>query len=374
MHDHPRFKAAAVQAGPIYLDAPRYFDLEATLEKAVGLIEEAGQEGARLIVFPEGWLPCFPYWSLDHTTDRTIFADLWAKLLWSSIEVPSRETAVLGAAAKKANAYVAMGLNERDKRFSSRMYNSVLYLSPSGEILGTHRKICNTVQERFFHTPGDGGENLKAVFETEIGKIGGSLCGEHAQLTLTYHWMMQGIQIHCSLWPGQTRLKTVTDISTRALCFNTGTFGILAATYIPEQDQPKNFYPNSLFSGPQAFSGGSGIVNPLGEYVSGPVYDKETIVYGDIDLSDIDRSRHAVSLTGIYSRWDLLNLHVREESYEPVLPMGTVKALATPSQKTEVADLTARVRQLEEQIGQMSEKANHEAEKELQKKETLISS
>jgi predicted amidohydrolase len=372
MHDHPRFKAAAVQAGPIYRDAPHYFDLEATLEKAVGLIEKAGQEGARLIVFPEGWLPCFPYWSLDHTSDRAIFADIWAKLLWSSIEVPSRETEVLGAAAKKANAYVAMGLNERDKKFSDRMYNSVLYLSPSGEILGTHRKICNTVQERFFHTPGDGGENLKAVFETEIGKIGGSLCGEHAQLLLSYHWMMQGIQTHCSLWPGQTRLKTVTDISTRALCFNTGTFGVLAATYIPEQDQPKNFYSNSLFNGPQAFSGGSGIVNPLGEYIAGPVYDEETIVYGDIDLSDIDRSRHAVSLTGIYSRWDLLNIHVRDSSYEPVLPMEPPEARAALLQEADVEDLAARVRQLEQQISQVSEKTNQEADEEIPSEETLI--
>jgi len=103
-YNFPKYTAAAVQAGSIFRDAPQYFDLKATLEKAVRLIEEAGKEGARLIVFPECWLPCFPYWSLDLTIDRRIFADMWAKLLWSSIEVPSPETEVLGRAAKKANA------------------------------------------------------------------------------------------------------------------------------------------------------------------------------------------------------------------------------------------------------------------------------
>ena len=105
--------------------------------------------------------------------------------------MPGRETEVLGKAAKKANAYVTMGINERDKRFQGRMYNSILYLNQNGEVMGVHRKICNTHGERLFHTPGDGGDNLKTVFETAIGYLGGSICGEHSQLTLIYNWIMQ---------------------------------------------------------------------------------------------------------------------------------------------------------------------------------------
>lgn len=346
-----RFKVAAVQAGSIFRDAPQWFDLEATLAKAIGLIEEAGKKGARLIVFPECWLPCFPYWSLDYT-DRANFVDMWAKYLWSSVEVPSRETEALCSAAKTANAYVAIGINERDKSFNGRMYNSILYLSPRGEILGTHRKICNTVQERFFHTPGDGGDNLKTVFKTEIGKIGGSMCGEHSQLTLAYLWAMQGIQIHCSLWPGRTGLETTTDVSTRALCIATGSFGVLAATYVPEPDRPKNFYRNSVFSVPNGFKGGSGIIRPNGEYLAGPVFDQETIVYGDIDLSDIDKSRHAANISGIYSRWDLININVRQQTYQPVLPMEATPSLAPASEGTR--DLEARVEQLEQRLAAFS--------------------
>jgi predicted amidohydrolase len=358
-HYDLRFKVAAVQAGPILKDAPQWFDLESTLDKAIGLIDEAARKGARLIVFPECWLPCFPYWSLDHG-DRAAFVDMWAKYLWSSVEVPSRETEALCTAAKRANAYVVVGINERDKRFQGRMYNSILYLSPQGEIIGTHRKICNTLQERFFHTPGDGGDNLKTVFKTEIGNIGGSICGEHTQLTLTYLWIMQGIQIHCSLWPGHTGLATITDITTRALCINASTFGVLAATYIPEQDQPKEFYRNSVFSIPKGLKGGSGIVNPAGEYIAGPVYDQEAIVCSDIDLSDVDRSHYAANLSGIYSRWDLININVRQELYEPVATMETSEKALPGSEYNKIRDLEARVMHHEQLIAKVLREAGKE--------------
>ena len=352
-YGYPKFKVAAVQAGPIYRDAPQYFDVEATLDKAIGLIEEAGGQGARLIVFPEGWLPCFPYWSMDHN-ERAAFADMWAKLLWNSVEVPGRETEALCAAAKKANAYVVMGINERDKQLRDRMHNTILYVSPQGEIMGTHRKICITVQERFFHTPGDGGDNLRAVFPTEIGTIGGSICGEHSQLTLVHYWMIQGVQIHCSLWPGHNGMQTAQDIKTRATCLSLGAFGVLAATYIPESDLPKNFYRNSQFSVPHAFAGGSGIINPAGQYVAGPVYDQETIVYGDVDMEEVDRSRYAVSLSGIYSRWDLININVRQESYEPVLPMEAAVTASAANESSEIKQLEARIKQLEQQLNELT--------------------
>ncbi len=317
-----KFKAAAVQAGPVLRDAPDYFDTAATVEKAENLITEAGGNGARLIVFPEGWLPCFPYFSLD-LHDRAAYTDLWTKYLWSSIEVPGPESDALCAAAKSAGLYVAMGINERDKHYQGRMYNSILYIGPGGEILGTHRKICNTSQERLFHTPGDGGENLKTVFTTEIGNIGGSICGEHHQLPLIYNWAMLGLQVHCSLWPGHTSLVGITDISTRGLCVTTKSFGILAAAYIKEENLPKNFYRNSYFSIPGSLRGGSGIVGPSGNYIAGPVYDEETIVYGDIDLAELDRARTSANLTGAYSRWDLFSLNVQPAEYEPLKIMGS---------------------------------------------------
>ncbi len=349
-YEFPKFKAAAVQAASVVKDAPEYFDTQATLSKAVSIINEAGRHGARLIVFPEGWLPCFTYWSFDFS-ERDAFMDIWAKYLWSSIEVPGAETEALCAAAKSADAYIAMGINERDSKYRGRMYNSILYISPRGEIMGTHRKICNTAAERLFHTPGDGGDNLKTVFQTEIGNIGGSICGEHAQMTLTYNWVMQGIQVHCSLWPGYSYLKVNTDIRTRSLCEIAKCFGVLATAYMPEEEKPKNFYRNSLFTIPGSFAGGSGIVNPRGEYIAGPVYDQETIVYGDIDLAQNDLNRYAVNLTGAYSRWDIINVNVREEAYQPIVSMEEAEG-ESPGR---IKELEEQVKQLRQQIAALRE-------------------
>ncbi|KXB04493.1 hypothetical protein AKJ49_02050 [candidate division MSBL1 archaeon SCGC-AAA382A03] len=118
--EYPAFKAAAVQAGPVYRDRPDYFDTEATLEKAVGFIEDAAKEGARLIVFPETFLPGYPYWSLD-LDNGPEWAVTWREYLKHSVEVPGEETELLCEAAKKSNTYLVLGINERglwDKNIS----------------------------------------------------------------------------------------------------------------------------------------------------------------------------------------------------------------------------------------------------------------
>jgi nitrilase len=359
-YNKPKFKVAAVQAGSVYRDAPQWFDLEATLEKATRLIEEAGRREAKLVVFPECFLPAYPYFCFEHGEERA-FGEMWAKLLWSSVEVPGTETEALCAAAKKAGTYVAIGLNERDKKYMGRMYNSILYLSPQGEILGVHRKICNTMQERLFHTPGDGGNNIRAVFKTDIGNIGGSICGEHCQLGLLNIWIMEGIQIHCSLWPGFKDIQAHIDVNTRALCFAGHCFGVLSSCYISEKNWPRNFSKNSVFTTIGALHGGSGIVNPHGEYIAGPVYDKETIVYAEVDLGLTDQSRFAVNLTGTYSRWDLINLNVREEPYEPLVPVKEDEK--TTPEYSMVRNFEERIKRLEQQVAALSNEKEQNVDK-----------
>jgi nitrilase len=344
-----RFKVAAVQSSPVLRDGPDWFDLKSSLDKTESLIFEAGRHGARLVVFPECWLPSFPFWGFDFT-DRPNYRNLWASYLWNSIEVPSRETEVLGRAAKTAKAYVTVGINERDSKFAGRMYNSILYINPEGEVIGTHRKICNTLGERLFHTPGDSGNNLKAVFKTDIGCLGGSICGEHSQLTLIYNWIMQGIQIHCSLWPGLISTKVESDICTRAVCFAGHSFGVMGANYFKEEDLPRNFYKNCAFNVPQMIRGGSGIVNPMVEYIAGPIYDEETIVYGDVDLLETDKARFAVNLTRNYSRWDLFSLNVRRDIYEPVVPDRAESGITNTPNPDRMKELEGRISQIERKL------------------------
>lgn len=312
---HPIFKVAAVQAGMVLKDPPQWFDLKASLEKAINLIDEAGKEGARLIVFPEEWLPGHQTVVLSMGTSvLKDQQDLWVEYLKNSIEVPGPEVEDLRKAARRAGAYVVMGISERDKKHYGAMYNSILFLNPLGEVMGAHRKISNTLTERLFHTPGQGGDNLRTVFPTELGYLGGSICNEHSQYLLQYYWVLQGMEVHCSLWPGMVMNKIPMQARVRGVSACSGVFSVAACAYIPMNEYPPGFQARKE-SNP--LCGGSGICSPQGEYIVGPVFDQETIVYGEIDLVEIPRKRASINLTGTYNRWDILSLNVREEQFDP---------------------------------------------------------
>jgi len=347
--EYPRFKAAAVQAAPVFKDKPVYFDSRATLAKTLTLIAEAAHHGAQLIVFPETFLPGFPYWSLNMAKGPE-WSGIWMEYLRHSIEVPGEETDALCRAAKGANTYVVMGINERDRKYDGRMYNSILFINPQGEVVGVHRKINPTIQELLYHTRGDGGVNLK-VFDTALGRMSGLVCGEHYQPLLKQNLIIQGAQVNCSLWPGfkggAGELMTIIPLMTQALCVSGGLWAVLSCTYIPEDQVPKDFYENNAFD--QTF-GGSCIINPFGEIVAGPENYQETIVYGDIDLKVNVIAKSIINLTGSYSRWDILSLGIREKQYESAFSLEAVEA-ATPAKLTaEISELTAELKQLKAKL------------------------
>ncbi len=115
----------------------------------------------------------------------------------------------------------------------------------------------------------------------------------------------------------------MTPAMTTAMAVSGACWCILAANYIPPEKRPKDFYPNIDFY--QSF-GGSAIINPFGEVVAGPVRDQETIIYADIDLKVNEMARGIINITGLYSRWDILGLQVRENEYEPLVSMESVEA------------------------------------------------
>ncbi len=163
LKEYPKFTAAAVQAAPEYRDKPVYFDSVATLNNVLDRIKEAASNGASLVVFPELHIPGYCHFAIDLTRGPE-YTGIWAEYLRHGIEVPSEETDLLCTAARQANASVVIGINERDKKYDGRQYNSILYINHRGEILGVHRKINITVQELMIHTRGDGGRNLR-VYE-----------------------------------------------------------------------------------------------------------------------------------------------------------------------------------------------------------------
>ena len=305
-----RFKAAAVQASPVLP-----MDKKATVEKAVDLIQEAGRNGAQLIVFPETFIPMYPNWSVD-LGRPTEWARNLRDLTRQAVEVPGPEIDVLGRAAERAGAYVCIGVNERVALYDGMLYNTLVFLGPDGRLVGKHRKLLPTNREKVFWHRGDG-VDIKAVFDTELGRLGGLICYEHLQPLLKYALIAQGEQIHCASWPGWPNFKNgrtnvhVIDVASRAYALEGQCFVVISALYVPEEyGEQRSGFGNAAW----CFFGGSGIVNPAGEYLAGPLHDEEGILYAEIDLGDILLRKAAVDTTSRDTRWDLLSLKVNDEA------------------------------------------------------------
>lgn len=347
--DYPIYKVAAVQACPVYVNRPNYFDVEATLSKALDAIEEAGKNDARLVVFPETFLPGYPHFSMSLQTNEEAgeFFMLWKEYLRNSPTVPGPETEKIGAAAKKAGCYVIMGINERDPDYDGRMYNSILYMGPDGEVMGTHRKLNITINELFFHTRGDvtrvnSCDNIK-VYSSPLGRLSGLICGEHYQPLLKQHLVVEGEQIHAALWPGLGIIKTSMLVMTQALCISARCWAVLSAPCVTKDAVPEDTYPNNNF---HMSIGGSCVINPLGDIVAGPLYESEGIVYHDVDLGLIPMGKAETNLTGIYDRRDVLGLVRREQPFYPAVPMEWMEG-APPQNDKQIAALNERLARLE---------------------------
>jgi nitrilase len=134
-----KVKVAAIQAAPVFLD------LEASLQKALRLIEKAAADGAELLVFPEAFLPAWPAW-----VDEVLPGEDQAwhlRLLEQSVVVPGPVTERLGAAARAAGVHLVMGVDEREAN-GGTVYNAILYFGADGRLLGRHRKLVPTHAER----------------------------------------------------------------------------------------------------------------------------------------------------------------------------------------------------------------------------------
>ena len=168
----PVCKIAVVQAAPVM------FCKDACTDKALGLIAEAAGNGAELIVFPELFIPGYPYGMTFGFTVGSRNADGrkdWKVYYDNSILVPGPETERLGQAAKAANAWVSIGVSERDA-LSATLYNTNLVFSPEGELVTVHRKLKPTGAERVVW--GDANRDYFPMAQTPWGPMGSMICWE----------------------------------------------------------------------------------------------------------------------------------------------------------------------------------------------------
>jgi nitrilase len=289
-------KVAAIQATPVILDA------EATVDKAIALLEQVAADGADLAVLPEVFVPL--YQSNAWAKDATSFGgwdELWQRLWDNSVEVPGPITERIAKACKGLGIHCVIGVNERELERPGSLYNAMLLIGPQG-VLHKHRKLMPTMQERLFHGVG-AGDDLD-VTETPAGRIGGLICWENRMPLARYAVYRGGPQI----WVAPTADDTDGWLATmRSLAIESGAFVVSVPQYIPASAFPKDF-PVPLPEGKEVFGeGGAAIIEPSGgQVIAGPVYGEEAVVTADCDLSVCMRAKRWFDAVGHYSREDVL--------------------------------------------------------------------
>lgn len=300
-------KIAVVQAAPIL------FNKDACVKKTVSMIGEAAGNHVELIVFSELFVPGYPYGMTFGFTVGSRNEDGrkdWKLYYDNSIVVPGEETEQIGAAAKAAHAYVSIGVSERDA-VSGTLYNSNLIFSPEGELVSVHRKLKPTGTERVVW--GDADRGFFPVVETPWGVMGDLICWESYMPLARAALYEKGVTLYISSNTNDNPewQATIQHIALEGRCYL-----INCDMYFTKETYPSDLHSKGeLDQLPHIVCrGGSCIVDPYGHYETIPVWDKEEIIYADLDMEKVSMSRMEFDVCGHYSRPDILKLQVREES------------------------------------------------------------
>ena len=299
-------KGALVQAAPVM------FDKKAGVEKAVKLIKEAGEKDVDLIVFPELFIPGYPYGITYGFTVGSRNEDGrkdWKVYYDNSIVVPGKETDILAKAAKEAHAYVSLGFSERDIN-TGTLYNSNIIFSPEGEIESVHRKLKPTGAERVVW--GDANKGYFPIVDTPWGNIGSLICWESYMPLARVALYEKGVTIYISPNTNDNPewQATIQHIALEGHCYF-----INADMYFTKDMYPKDLHCQDEIDKLSHIvcRGGSCIVDPYGHYVTEPVWDKEEIIYADLDMQKVPMCRMELDPCGHYARPDVLELKINEK-------------------------------------------------------------
>jgi nitrilase len=300
-----RAKVAAVQASPVFLDR------EATTDKACALVAEAAAGGASLVVFPEAFVPAYPdwVWRLPAWQDERFVE----RLLDQAVEIPGPATARLARAARESGVTVAIGVNEIA---GGTLYNTLLYLTPDGEIAGKHRKLMPTGGERSVWGYGDG--STLPVVHTPFGVVGGLICWENYMPLARAAMYAQGVEIYLApTWDnGPVWVSTLQHIAKEGRTYVIGVAPLQHGRDVPDELRDET-YPAGVDD--WMSRGFTTIVAPGGEILAGPVTDREEILYAEVDTDQVRRHRQFFDPVGHYSRPDVFTLHVDTRPHSPVV-------------------------------------------------------
>ncbi len=293
---------AAVQAAYVLMDQ------KACLSKAVDLLGQAASQGARIVVFPEVFIPGTPIW-IDSVPIWDGDEQWFALLVDQAVVVPGPVTEELGAAARATGAYLVIGVEEREPH-GTTIYNTTLYFGPDGALLGKHRKLMPTGSERTVWGMGDG--STLPVIDTPHGRLSGLTCWENYMPLARFYLYAQGVDIWTAptLAVGDGWVASMRHIAREGRCYVIGVNPCLHVDQIPADFPHRDRVWRVEQGGEWVEPGNSVLVDPNGELLAGPARHEETILTAELDLDVEHAARRLFDPAGHYNRPDVFRLTV----------------------------------------------------------------
>ena len=353
---YPVVKVAAVQAASVFLDR------EASTEKACKLIREAGADGAQIIAFPESFIPGHPLWYHHHPATGVVANKFAVELFKNSVEVPGPEIETLSVAAREANAYVVIGICEKLPDTFGTMFNSQIWIGPSGELIGKHQKLMPTVGERLVHMGGFG--DTFGAFQTEFGPVSGLICGENSNPLAIFGLTAEGSRIHVMSWPNH--FPTSGDPLRNRVAVDSQAFAqmskacVISACGTMDDDTIKKLKigpeGEKFLRNPDA-CGGSLIVGSDSRILAGPMGPEEGILHAECNLEVGIGMKLRHDFAGHYNRPDVFQLHVNraapklyhvsgnepEAEQDPDADEAVTESLASPEDESSAIASVAQI-------------------------------
>ena len=298
--------------------APAFLDREKTIAIALEAVHDAAAGGAKLIVFPEAFIPGYPawIWRLRPGGDMGLCEQLHSALLKNAVSIADDDLALLCNAAKERQVTVVCGMHERDTGSSrGTLSNTAVIIGADGSIRNRHLKLMPTNPERMVWGWGDG-SGLKTV-DSACGRIGTLICWENYMPLARYALYAQGVDVYIAPTydTGEQWLATLQHIAREGGCWVLGSGCAFRGGDLPA------FFPSrqALYPAPDEWinAGDSVVIAPGGKIVAGPMRNELGILYADIDLDQVINARRSLDVVGHYARPDIFRLQVKTSPLKP---------------------------------------------------------
>lgn len=312
----PIVRVAAVQAAPVYLD------LDATVDKTCRLVDEAAARGAKVIGFPEAFIPGYPWWIWLGNAEYGM--KYYIQLYKNAVEIPGRAVQKLSEAAKRNKVYFCVSVTEKD---GASLYLTQLWFNPMGDLIGKHRKLKATNAEKVIWGDGDG--SMMPVFETEYGNLGGLQCWEHIIPLNIAAMASMNEQIHVSSWPsflpkdGDLFGIEACEICAKFYSVSNQVFSLMSSMIYTDEMREmlcENEYQRAFM---ENGNGCTEIIAPNGKILAAVPHDEEGIAVADANLEQLIPGKFLVDTAGHYSTPGFLRMIFDRSEHVPVKKTGT---------------------------------------------------